>query len=103
MNPTRLCYQGAVANALLLACAWAAPNGSVRADEPERRVAAGKVDSVTGTLITREAKAKAWKFVQPKAEVHTTDVLLALPGSWAEITPAKGAVRISLVGSTPDV
>lgn len=68
---------------------------------PPRR-AVGRSFSPTGMMIRRESPEKAWSAVKLKEEVHTGDLLLALPFAAIDL---KSDVRLSLIadmdGRTP--
>src|SRR6516164_9191993 len=73
------------------------------ASDQEARTAAGQAASAAGTLLRRVGSEKSWKVVRPKETVSTGDVLLALPGTRAEVDSKGGAVRLTLVGNLPEL
>jgi hypothetical protein len=72
-------------------------------DKPkETREAVGKAASPAGTLLSRKEKEADWHLQAPKSDVFSTDALLALPGSRAQIDNAAGTVRLTLWGNLPE-
>jgi hypothetical protein len=67
----------------------------------EPRVAVAKVTSPAGTLLSRSAPGKDWQSSGAGDEVHSRDLLLALPGTRAELEPRPNSVRLTLWGNVP--
>ena len=56
-----------------------------------------------GTLLRRAAPDKPWEVVEPKDEVFSRDLMLALPLSQASVESKNGAVRLLFWGNVPQV
>src|SRR5262249_48113438 len=56
-----------------------------------------------GTLLVREKSGKPWHAVKLGAPLWPENLLVALPGSRAEIDVGKGAVRLTLFGNLPEL
>lgn len=69
---------------------------------PEPRVAVGKATSPAGTLLRRSREQPGWQVVPAQEAVHSTDLLLALPGEQAAVTSKDGTVRLTLWGNLPE-
>jgi hypothetical protein len=89
-----------LAAAVLLAAAGPAFGQAFSLDP---RVPAGKCLSADGTLLARAALNKPWRFLAHDAEVHTRDLLLALPGARAAVSSRTSGVRLTLWGSLPQL
>lgn len=68
----------------------------------EPRVVVGKCVSPQGTLLQREQADSTWASLGPKDEIHSRDLLLALPGVRATLDLSEG-VRLGLWGSLPEL
>jgi hypothetical protein len=62
-----------------------------------------RLESATGTLLTRASTEKGWKAVASGTSVPDRDLLLALPAVHATLKSAKGAVRLTLAGNVPEL
>jgi hypothetical protein len=90
--------------ALLLATTAArADEPAAKPDKEEARVAVAKSAAPAGTLLRREAPGKPWAVVEPKADVSSLDLLLALPLSQASVESKAGAVRLLFWGNVPQI
>jgi hypothetical protein len=109
-DPTTCLHEGgrrpgrlaaALAGAAALA-ALAVAAGAGAADL-EPRVPAGRVLSEAGTLLAREESGEPWSVAGRGEDVHSRDLLLALPGLRAELAPLPGSVRVTLWGNLPEL
>ncbi|GIW79805.1 MAG: hypothetical protein KatS3mg105_1612 [Gemmatales bacterium] len=64
------------------------------------RKAAGELQTPTGSLLHRTIEDPDWKAVPEGGKVYTSDLLLALPGSRADIRLS--GVKLSLWGNMPE-
>jgi hypothetical protein len=88
--------------ALLLAAAVGRAGEPAKPDKEGRRVVVAKSLAPEGTLF-RRAAPKPWAVVEPKAEVFSHDLMLALPLSQASVESKDGAVRLLFWGNVPQV
>lgn len=102
LRPFRTC--AVLSLALLLSAAAA------RADEPaskagkdEPRVVVAKSLAPAATLLRRPSPDKPWEVVEPKADVFSRDLLLAMPLSQATVESKNGAVRLLFWGNLPQI
>jgi hypothetical protein len=85
---------------LFLLGAGAVPGADRKAGAKEK---VGQCVAVTGGLLQRQDMDEEWKRVQPKDTVSAGALLLALPGSKAEIDAGNGSVRLTLAGNLPEL
>jgi hypothetical protein len=71
------------------------------ADSLEPRAPAGHCRSAASTLLAQESPDQPWRSVGEGEEVHSRDLLLALPGMQALIEPRPESVELSLRGNLP--
>jgi hypothetical protein len=83
---------------------------TARADQPagkpakeEPRAVVAKSLAPAGTLLRRTAPDKPWEVIEPKADVSSRDLLLAMPLSQATVESKNGAVRLLFWGNLPQV
>jgi hypothetical protein len=81
----------------------APPSRSAQPTGLEPRVEAGKNLSAAGALFAREGPDRYWHEVEPKATVHSRDLLLALPGVKAVVEPRAESASLTLLGNLPEV
>ncbi len=87
--------------ALALLLVTAAAHADSKKEEP--RAAVAKSSAPAGTLLRRATPGKPWEVVEPKADVSSLDLLLALPLSQASVESKNGAVRLLFWGNLPQV
>jgi hypothetical protein len=80
-----------------------AADAPAKPDKEESRAVVAKSLAPAGTLLRRSAPGKPWEVVEPKADVSSLDVLLALPMSQASVESKDGAVRLLFWGNLPQV
>ncbi len=98
MSPRIVCAALSLGMGLLVSLSLSAqPPG------PEPRVEAGKNLSAAGALFARPAADRYWQAVDPKATVHSRDLLLALPGIKASLEPRAESVHLTLWGNLPEI
>jgi hypothetical protein len=68
---------------------------------PARAADAGRCAGEPGTLLQRDDPEKPWRVLEPRESVAGQALLLALPGSRAEVDSPNGAVRLTLAGTWP--
>jgi integrase len=100
-NRVRRIVCAAVAAAVVLS----APDTAAGRQPPslEPRVVAGRCQSPAGTLLCRENPDKVWRGIGADEEVHSRDLLLALPGFRAALEPRPKSVRLELWGNLPQL
>ncbi len=83
---------------------------AVRAEQPapkpaaeEAHVVVAKSQAPAGTLLRRAAPDKKWEVVEPKADVSSLELLLALPLSQATVESKGGGVRLLFWGNVPQL
>src|SRR5438874_2603420 len=74
-----------------------------RPDKEEPRAVVARSLAPAGTLLRRTAADKPWEAVEPKADVSSRDLLLAMPMSQATVESKGGAVRLLFWGNLPQV
>lgn len=67
----------------------------------EPRVIVAKYPSPLGNLLVNEQPAQPWRTLESRAEIHSRDLLLALPGMKAKIETSQRAVELTLWGNLP--
>ncbi|HEV3261180.1 MAG TPA: hypothetical protein VG013_30285 [Gemmataceae bacterium] len=101
------CRRPALALALVLglACSPGGAADAAKDADKERPTTVGENASPAGVLLRWDASNKAWQPVEPKASVSSTEPLMALPASRAEvdIKGKKGTVGLSLWGNLPEL
>jgi hypothetical protein len=93
----------ALAGCLAWLAAGAAGAAPPAKDKDKTRTAVGRCVSTVGVLLERENPDKEWKPVKPRSTVSSRDMLMALPGSRADIRTKSGAVRLTLAGNLPEL
>jgi hypothetical protein len=88
---------------LLAAVAVAADEPARKPDKDEPPAAAAKSTGAAGSLLRRNAPDKPWAVVEPKADLSSGDLLLALPLSGASLESKDGAVRLQFWGNLPQI
>jgi hypothetical protein len=91
----------AVLSALLCVLLFGLAPVSAGKAAPDVRRGLGQCTSAAGTLVVCEGPDKACRVSKARAILFAEDLLLALPGLRAEVEAAKGAVRLSLLGTLP--
>ncbi len=92
-----------IAWAILLAAfssAQAAELGS-RPASWEPRVVAAKCLSPVGNLLVNSQPGQPWRTLDSRADIHTRDLLLSLPGMQARLETSPRAVELTLWGNLP--
>jgi hypothetical protein len=92
-----------VAGAILLAAfssAEAAELGS-RPASWEPRVVLAKCLSPVGNMLVNTQPAQPWRTLESRADIHSRDLLLALPGMQARLETSPRAVELTLWGNLP--
>ena len=69
----------------------------------EPRVPAGKCLSDSGSLLSNQRPGQAWQAIGDKEEVHSRDLLLALPGTRAVLETTPKAIELTLWGNLPEL
>jgi hypothetical protein len=77
------------------------PAARVRADDSGASV--GKCVSDAGSLLRSKDGSKAWQAVGRDGPLASGDQLLSLPGQRGELEVKDGAVRLALVGNSPEL
>jgi hypothetical protein len=80
---------------------WGTADQAQAGNNEETRVKEGRCVSEAGTLLYRPKRKGSWQVAKPKEAVYTRDLLLALPGSRAQVETSNGAVHLSLAGNWP--
>jgi hypothetical protein len=83
-----------------LSSAEAADLGS-RPASWEPRVAVAKYQSPVGNLLVNEQPGQPWRTLATRADIHSRDLLLALPGTRAKIETSPRGVELTLWGNLP--
>ncbi|HTU93247.1 MAG TPA: hypothetical protein VMF69_24415 [Gemmataceae bacterium] len=69
----------------------------------EPRVAAAKYLSPVGNLLSNEQPGQPWRTLGQHSDIHSRDLLLALPGMRASLETSPRAVELILWGNLPGV
>ena len=69
----------------------------------EPRVPVARYLSPVGGLLVNEQPGQPWRTVGQRAELHSRDVLLALPGMQARLESSPRAVELTLWGNLPEL
>jgi hypothetical protein len=67
----------------------------------EPRVVLAKYLSPVGNLLENEQPGQPWRTLGSRADIHSRDLLLALPGMQAKLETAPRAVELTLWGNLP--
>lgn len=67
----------------------------------EPRVAVAKYPSPTGNLLVNDQPGQPWRTLGSRADIHSRDLLLALPGIRARLETSPRAVELTLWGNLP--
>jgi transposase-like protein len=87
---------------LLLPKAASAEDAPAKEKE-EPRVVVATSQAPAGTLLSRASPEDAWQAVAPKSEVHSRDLLLAMPLSRTSVRSKNGAVELTFWGNLPQL
>ncbi|MGH7174600.1 MAG: hypothetical protein ACRELG_30400, partial [Gemmataceae bacterium] len=69
----------------------------------EPRVPVAKNLSPVGSLLVNEQPGQPWRSAGQRAELHSRDLLLALPGMQARLETSPRAVELTLWGNLPEL
>lgn len=69
----------------------------------EPRVAVARYLSPVGNLLVNEQPGHPWRTAGQRAEIHSRDLLLALPGMLAEFETTPRGVELALWGNLPEL
>ncbi len=103
MKRSSLADRAALALLLAALCGLSsrtAPGAGGRGTKTDRP-ALGRCVSPAGALLRCAGSGKDCRALEPQAAVHAGDLLIALPGTRAEIDLRQGTVRLSLLGHLP--
>jgi hypothetical protein len=88
---------------VVLGCVGGALAFGVAAVPAAEETKLGRCVAVTGALLQRDDAEKTWKLVKPRDAITAGTLLLALPGSKAEIEAGGGSGRLVLAGNLPQM
>ncbi len=69
----------------------------------EPRVVVAKYLSPIGNLLVNEQPAQPWRSADSRADIHSRDLLVALPGMQAKLETSPRAVELTLWGNLPSL